>query len=55
MHNDSSRNSEEVGHDTPGPGLRAVGLDAAHERGVIAKPSEGPGSVGLTERLAASP
>jgi hypothetical protein len=65
MRNDSSRNSDEVGHDAPGSGLRvrppahpiaaqAVGPDAAHETGAVTKPSEGRGSVGLTERLAAA-
>jgi len=65
MHNDSSRNSDEAGHDPPGPGLRvrppaqptaaqAAGHDAARETGVITKPSQGRGSVGLTERLAAA-
>jgi hypothetical protein len=39
MHNDSSRNPDQVGHDAPG---------------VVTKPSEGRGSVGLTERLAAA-
>jgi hypothetical protein len=64
MHNDSSRNSDEAGHDAPGPGLRvrppahpvaaqAVGPDAAHP-GVVTKPPEGRGPVGLTERLAAA-
>jgi hypothetical protein len=65
MHNDSSRNPGEVGHDAPDSWLRvrppahpiaahAVGPDAAHETGVVTKPSEGRGSVGLTERLAAA-
>ena len=65
MHNDSSRKSDEVGHDAPGSGLRvrppahptaaqAAGPDAARETGVVTKPSEGRGSVGLTERLAAA-
>ena len=65
MHNDSSRNPDEVGHDAPDSGLRvrppahpmaaqAAGPDAAHETGVVTKPSEGRGSVGLTERLAAA-
>ncbi len=65
MHNDSSRNSDEVGHDAPGSGLRvrppahpvaaqAVGTDAARETGVVTKRSEGRGSAGLTERLAAA-
>ena len=64
MHNDSSRNPE-VGHDAPGSGLRvrppahpiaaqAAGRDAARETGVVTKPSEGRGSAGLTERLAAA-
>ena len=46
MHNDSSRNSDEVGHDAPGSGLRvrppahpvaaqAAGPDAARETGVV--------------------
>jgi putative drug exporter of the RND superfamily len=65
MHNDSSRNGDEVGRDGPGSGLRvrppahpvaarAAGPDAARERGVVAKPSQGRGSAGLTERLAAA-
>ena len=65
MHNDSSRNSDEAGHDAPGPGLRvrppahpvaaqAVGPDAARETGVVTKLPEGRGSAGLTERLAAA-
>ena len=65
MHNDSSRNSDEVGHDPPGSGLRvrppahpiaaqAVGPDAARETSVGTKPPEGRGSAGLTERLAAA-
>ena len=65
MHSDSSRNWDEVGHDTPGSGLRvrppahpvaaqAVGPDAARETGVGTKPPEGRGSAGLTERLAAA-
>ena len=65
MHNDSSRNPDEVGHDAPDSGLRvrppahpmaaqAAGPDAAHETGAVTKPSEGRGSVGLTERLAAA-
>ena len=64
MHNDSSRNPE-VGHDAPGSGLRvrppahpiaaqAAGRDAARATGVVTKPSEGRGSAGLTERLAAA-
>ncbi len=63
MHNDSSRHSDEVGHDAPGSGLRvrppahpiaaqAAGPDAARETGVVTKPPEGRGSAGLTERLA---
>ena len=65
MHNDSSRNSDEAGHDAPGSGLRVrppahpvaaqdAGLDAARETGVGTKPPEGRGSAGLTERLAAA-
>ena len=65
MRNDSSRNSDEAGHDAPGPGLRVrppahpvaaqdAGLDAARETGVVTKPPEGRGSAGLTERLAAA-
>ena len=65
MQNDSSRNPDEVGHDAPGSGLRvrppahpiaaqAAGPDAAHETSDVTKPSEGRGSVGLTERLAAA-
>ena len=65
MHNDSSRNPGEVGHDAPGSGVRvrpparpvaarAAGPDAAGETGAVTKPSEGRGSVGLTERLAAA-
>jgi RND superfamily putative drug exporter len=65
MHNDSSRHSDEVGHDAPGSRLRvrppaqptaaqAAGPDVARETGVGTKPSEGRGSVGLTERLAAA-
>jgi hypothetical protein len=65
MRNDPSRNPDEVGHDWPGSGLRvrppahpaasqAAGPDAAHETGVVTKPSEGCGSAGLTERLAAA-
>ena len=65
MHSDSSRNWDEVGHDAPGSGLRvrppahptaaqAAGPDAARETGVVTKPSEGRGSAGLTERLAAA-
>ena len=65
MHNDSSQKSDEAGHDAPGPGLRVrppahpvaaqdAGLDAARETGVVTKPSEGRGSAGLTERLAAA-
>jgi uncharacterized membrane protein YdfJ with MMPL/SSD domain len=65
VRNDSSRHSDEVGHDPSDPGLRvrppahpvaaqAVGPDAAHETGVVTKPSEGRRSVGLTERLAAA-
>ena len=65
MRNDSSRNSDEAGHDAPGSGLRvrppahpiaaqAAGPDAAHETGVAALPPGGRGSVGLTERLAAA-
>ena len=65
MHKDSSRHPDEAGHDAPGSGLRAlppahpmarraVGPDAAHETGVVTKRSEGRGSVGLTERLAAA-
>ncbi len=65
MHNDSSRHSDEVGQDAPGPRLRvrppaqpvaaqAAGPDAAHETGVGTKPPEGRGSAGLTERLAAA-
>ena len=65
MRNDSSRNWDEAGHDAPGSGLRvrprahpiaaqAAGPDAAHETGVVTKPPEGRGSVGLTERLAAA-
>ena len=65
MHNDSSRNPDEAGHDAPGSGLRvrppahpvaaqAAGPDAAHETGVGTKPPEGRGSAGLTERLAAA-
>ena len=63
MRNDSSRDSDEAGHDAQGSGLRvrpsahlvaaqAVGPDAAHETGVVTKPPEGRGSAGLTERLA---
>ena len=40
-----------------GPARRAAqaaGPDAARETGVVTKPSEGRGSVGLTERLAAA-
>ena len=65
MHNDSSRNSDEAGQDAPGSGLRvrppahpvaaqAAGPDAARETGVVTKPSQGRGSAGLTERLAAA-
>ena len=65
MHDDSSRNSDEVGQDAPSSGLRvrppahpvaaqAVGPDAGHETGIVAKPPEGRGSAGLTERLAAA-
>src|SRR5271169_1960053 len=65
MHNDSSRNWDEVGHDAPGSGLRVrppahpiaaqdAGPDAARETGVVTKPPEGRGSAGLTERLAAA-
>jgi hypothetical protein len=65
MHNDSSPNSDQAGHDVSGPGLRvrppahpiaaqAVGPDAAHETGVVTKLPEGRGSAGLTERLAAA-
>ena len=65
MHNDSSRNPDEVGHDAPGSGVRvrppehplaaeAAGPDAARETGVVTKRSEGRGSAGLTERLAAA-
>jgi hypothetical protein len=65
MPNDSSRDSDEVGHDAPGSGSRvrppahpvaaqAAGPDAVRETGVDALPSEGRGSVGLTERLAAA-
>jgi hypothetical protein len=64
MRNDSSRNPDEV-HDAPGSGSRvrrpahpvaaqAAGPDAARETGVVTKPSEGRGPVGLTERLAAA-
>ena len=60
MHNDSSRHSDEVGHDATDSALRvrppaaqAVGPDAAHETGVVTKAPEGRGSVGVTERLAA--
>jgi hypothetical protein len=65
MHNDSSRHSDEAGHDAPGTGLRvrppahpvaaqAAGPDAAREKGVLTKPSGGRGPAGLTERLAAA-
>ena len=65
MRNDSSRLSDEVGHDASDSGLRvrlpahpmaaqAAGPDAAHETGVVTKPSEGRGSAALTERLAAA-
>src|SRR6202042_2863970 len=65
MNNDSPRNGDEAGHDAPGSGLRvrppahpavaqAARPYAAHETGVVTKPSEGRGSVGLTERLAAA-
>ena len=65
MDNVSSRHSDEVGHDAPGSRLRvrppaqptaaqAAGPDAAPETGVVIKPSEGRGSAGLTERLAAA-
>ena len=61
MHSDSSRNSDEVGRNAPGSGLRvrppaaqAAGPEAARETGVVTKPPEGRGSAGLTERLAAS-
>ena len=64
MHNNSSQNSDEAGHDAPGSGLRvrpprpvaaqAAGPDAAHETGVVTKPPEGRGSACPTERLAAA-
>jgi hypothetical protein len=65
MHDDSSRHSDEVGHAAPGSRLRvrppaqptaaqAAGPDAARDTGVVTKPSEGRGSAGLTERLAAA-
>jgi hypothetical protein len=66
MHNDSSRKPDEAGQDAPGPGLRvrpparpaaaqAVGPGAAPETGVVTTlASEGPGSAGLTGRLAAA-
>ena len=65
MHNDSSRNSDEVGQDAPGSGLRVrppahpvaaqgAGPDAARDTGVVTRPSAGRGSAGLTERLAAA-
>src|ERR1700733_14872099 len=65
MDNDSSRNSDEVGHDAPGSGVRVrtpahpvaaqdAGPDAGRETGVVTKPPEGRGSAGLTERLAAA-
>src|SRR5450755_4289504 len=55
--------SDEAGHDAPDSEFRVrppahpraaqgVGPDAAHETGVVPKPQEGRGSVGLTERLA---
>jgi hypothetical protein len=65
MRNDSSRNSDEAGHDAPGSGVRvrppaqptaaqAAGPDVARETGVVTKPPEGRASAGLTERLAAA-
>jgi hypothetical protein len=65
VHNDSSRHSDEAGHDAPDSGLRVrppahpvaaqdAGPDAVRETGVVTKPSEGRGSAGLTERLAAA-
>jgi uncharacterized membrane protein YdfJ with MMPL/SSD domain len=65
MHHDSSRNPDEAGHDAPEAGLRvrrpahpvaaqAAGPDAARETGAVTKPSQGRGSAGLTERLAAA-
>ena len=65
MHNDSSRHSDEAGHDAPGSALRvrppaqpiaaqAAGHDAARETGVVTKLPEGRGSAGPTERLAAA-
>jgi hypothetical protein len=61
MHNDSSRNPGELGHDAPGQGLRvrplaaqAAGPAAAPDTGAPALPPEGPGPAGLTGRLAAA-
>ena len=65
MHDDSSRNSDEVGQDAPGSRLRVrppahpvaaqgAGSDAARDTGVVTRPSGGRGSAGLTERLAAA-
>ena len=39
---------------SPPAAAQAADRDAAHETGVVTKPSEGRGSVGLTERLAAA-
>jgi hypothetical protein len=65
MHDDSSRHLDEAGQDAPDSGLRvrppahpmaaqAAGPGAARETGAVTKPSEGRGSAGLTERLAAA-